>query len=229
MRRADRRDVLRDAESLRELAIAQTVLEVRGRSHPNAERSATAVLARVRADRRRRWFRRVGGLAAAAAAAWYWLMLPPADLRWGPVEVVTAAARGATELSFRVEVVPTVASYTGLWVVTGGAEPVVRQLHPVPAAVAATPAYAGWPNGQWLAGRSVRLPPVGIEPFRVPAADGLLVLVQASEPLADRLGQLTASLEAAVADPAVARAPLQVMAALQQPGLTVAVQRLRAR
>lgn len=224
-----RRDVLHDAASLRELAVAQALLEVRGRPHADAERSADAVLARLRANRQRRWFRQLGGLAAVAVAAALWIFLQaPAALRWAPVDVVAVAARGTTELSFRVEVVPAVTCHAAVWVVATGDGPVVQRLYPLTAEQATAPTFAGWPNGRWPAGQLVRLPPAGSEPFRVPAAGAFLVLVQAPEPLDSRLEELTTLLTAAVPEPTAAGAPLQALTALQQLGLTVAVQTLRA-
>lgn len=228
---AERQAVLHDGEALRELAIAQVVLEARGRRHPDAERSAAAVLARMQATPRRRRWGYLTGLATLAAAAVLWLSIRPAPaLVFGPVEQVRVAVRGTEELAFRVEVVPAQAAYLAVWLVVPGADSLVQRLHPGALAPSADPGPADWPTGRQPAGVAMRVPPAAAEPFRAPVRGGYLVLVAAAGPLEQpQLDTWQGQLAAAMATPAPVDVVAAATAILQGPARQVAVQPLVAK
>lgn len=178
-----RRAVLNSEAGLRELALADAVLEARGRAHADAERSADAVLAQVRAvaNRRSRFKIVASAVCALAAAVLLWIAVGRLDggVRLVATDVVASRSRSGGEdgFTFRLTLQPAQPAAVAVWLLLRGAEGVdVQRLHPLLPSQVGSPAFAGWPSGPLPNDRVTTLPPARIEPFAVPGPRAFVVV-----------------------------------------------------
>jgi hypothetical protein len=234
-----RRRLLADPDLLQELGIASAVLAERGRPHPEAERSADAVLARVgllaRERARAGWRRRVGGLVALAAAAVLLFALWPANASrvvWSSVDVAAGTSRGGEPdgLNFRVRIQPRQECAAVVFVVLdAGGGPEVQRLHPLRPELATSPTFAKWPRGALPGGTATILPPRTMEAYALPVDMAFLVLVTGAG-LTDEeasLGPMEQTVLAALGGRVDVAALARVVAALKAKGYAAESQSLR--